>query len=73
MTDDETKIQQFKQLGFSASFHFADDTGKEFNKGIVKMREALQVFDDNPALQPAMREVGRGFLWSLNRERPGEK
>jgi len=66
-------IKQFETLGLSASYHFADDTGKEFRQGTLKKRAALKLFDDNPELQNEMRVVAGGFLWSLASERKQEQ
>ena len=63
-------LTQFKDLGISASCHYADDTGGEWRYGDRDKRSALRLFDDNPASQDAMREIAAGFLWSLKMDRP---
>jgi len=61
---------KFKRHASRASYHYADDSCKEW--GLVKQDKdvALKLFDDNPAMQDEMREMAAGELWSLNSERP---
>ena len=59
-------LEQFKDLGISASFHFADDSGKEWNIAHREQGIALALYRDNPALQDDMRKIAKGFLWSLS-------
>ncbi len=58
-------LEDFKKAGMTASYHFADDTTKEWGLAKKEEAEALRIFDENPALQPEMREIAKGFLWSL--------
>ena len=60
-----TIVEQFDYLGRTASFHYADDSGREWNEGDKLKREAVAIFKANPELQSEMREVAKGFLWSL--------
>ena len=62
-------LNRFTKHGKDASFHYADDTGKEWGSGDREKRDALVLFDSNPALQKEMREIAKGFLWSLKSER----
>jgi hypothetical protein len=70
---DKEYLDQFKAYGMSASFHYADDTCKEWDLADRDKRNALRMFDRHLRLQPAMREIAKHFLWSLNNERPVEK
>ena len=64
MNDDV--LARFKTHGINASFHYADDTASgEWRLGSAEEAKALKLFDDNPPLQPQMREIAKGFLWSL--------
>ena len=63
--NDESTLEEFKRLGDSASFHFADDSCKEWPKARTQEAKALALFRANPHLQDDMREIARGFLWSL--------
>ena len=63
-------IEDFRKHGMDASYHYADDSGSEWHQGAAEERAALELFDANPDLQGEMREVAKGFLWSLNMVRP---
>lgn len=63
-------LDQFKDYGNTASYHYADDTTSEWGAGKRAECNALELFDDNPTLQDDMREIAKGFLWSLSMKRP---
>ena len=63
-------LQQFKDRGISASHHYADDTCKEWGLADREKAKALKLFDDNPSMQRYMRDIAKGFLWSLESVRP---
>ena len=64
-------LQQFKDHGMSASFHYADDTASgEWRLGRNEESMALRLFDDNPSMRGYMRDIAKGFLWSLESVRP---
>lgn len=58
-------LATFKKHGSDASFHFANDTGKEDGLGRESRDKALAIFDTHPALQAQMRKIAGGFLWTL--------
>lgn len=68
--NDKDTLEQFKKHGMSASYHFADDSGSEWNHGNREKSLALELFDAHPDLQTAMREIAKGFLWTLSSDRP---
>lgn len=59
-------VEQFNTLGQSASYHYADDSGKEYGLGVAKEREAMVLFHAHPELEDQFREKANGFLWSLD-------
>ena len=63
-------LQQFKDLGMQASYHYACDHGSEWRLGTPLERRALKLFDDNPSMQRYMRDIAKGFLWSLKSVSP---
>lgn len=67
-------LEAFKRLARSASYHFADDSGGEWQLGYREKTRALAVFDQHPEFQDKMREAAQGELWAsdFNRERPLE-
>lgn len=64
---DEIILETFKEHGFAASYHFADDTGKEFDHGFSELNKAMEIYQHYPELQAAMRDVAKEFLWSIDR------
>ena len=62
-------LENFKELGEKASYHYADDSGKEWSLGNKAKLECLEIFDANPDLHNTMRAIAKGFLWSLGFER----
>lgn len=62
-------LEQFEGLGKDASYHYAGDMS-EFSAGVALERQALKLFDTHPELQKDMREIAKGFLWSLSISRP---
>ena len=68
--DKASLIELFDELGSKASYHFADDSGREWEQGTTLKRYALKLFDACPELQSEMREKAKEFLWSLQRDRP---
>ena len=70
----ESLIEEFIELGNTASYHFADDTCDEWDLGYSAQRKALAIFDAHPELQDEMRKRQK-FLWTLELSRPkkGEK
>ena len=67
-----TVFDDFKTHGMNASFHYADDTASgEWRLGAAEEAKALKIFDGcPPEYQEKMREIARGFLWSLASKRP---
>ena len=63
-------LQQFKDLGKQASYHYACDYGSEWRLGTPLEARALKLFDHSPLLQAEMRVIAKGFLWSLKSVRP---
>jgi hypothetical protein len=62
-------LKEFTDLGMSASFHYADDSGKEWTLANDQKRKAEQLYIQNPDLRPRMEEIAFGFLWSLDTAR----
>lgn len=66
----ELILIKFKRHASSASFHYADDSCKEWGLAKQDKNDALKIFDENPELQNEMREIAKDELWSLSNERP---
>ena len=57
--------QEFERLGKQASFHYAAEGTGEWRLGSNLEQKARALFKQNPALQDEMREIAKGFLWTL--------
>ena len=66
--DDDQKIEQFKNHCHCASYHYADDSAKEWGLADREKNAAMQIWNDNPHLQGQLREAHKGNLWSLELE-----
>jgi len=58
-------LEQFEQLGYRASFHFADDSGRGWDMGYARQREAEALFIQHPELREEMTAISKRFLWTL--------
>lgn len=64
MTDEEI-LDAFKEAGMQASYHYADDSGKEWRLGFLYSGQAQLLAKEHPHLIPQMREIAKKFLWSF--------
>ena len=64
-------LEEFWRLARKASFHFADDTTKEWRLGSNAESEALSMLRRNPEWIPEVRD-NWGELWSLPKEFRGD-
>lgn len=62
-------LQQFEDLGNTASFHFADDSGREWDAAWKAKRAAELLFQQHPDLQDEMITIAKRFLWTLDAEK----
>ena len=67
-----TIIEQFLKHGNSASFHYADDSGREWAAARLDEYEAMQLYMDNPDMQEEM-EKQASFLWSIQQSKDNWK
>ena len=61
-------LENYFKLARKASFHYADDSTKEWSLGDEAKHAALEIFDAHPEFHEEMRAERE--LWSLERERP---
>ena len=66
-------LEKFKQLGHQASYHYAADRTSEWRLGTPLERSAIAMFDAHPELHDEMRDIAKGFLWSLAQRRPEQE
>ena len=62
-------LNQFDHAGRQASYHYADDSTREWKQGDDWKKKALDIYDAHPELHLRMRVIAHGFLWSLETER----
>ena len=63
-------VKEFKRLANLASFHYADDSCKEWGQAAERKNEALAIFDAHPELETELRHAAIGELWNLEGHRP---
>lgn len=59
-------LANFYANGMDASYHYADDSGKEWGHGQALSHKCYQAARDRPDLLPQMLELGRSFLFIFN-------
>lgn len=64
----QTILDEFDTLGRSASFHFADDTGREWHQGNMDKASAMALYRAHPEGREQMKVIAKEFLWSLGLE-----
>ena len=62
-------INEFAHEGMTASYHYADDTGKEWKYGDACKERALALAKAHPELLSRFREISKKFLWAMECER----
>ncbi len=62
-------LKSFKEAGIDASYHWADDTCKEWPQARAMQNKAMDIYWDHPRLQPEMREIAKGFIWTYDFEK----
>jgi hypothetical protein len=67
LIENNQTMNEFYELGMRASYHFADDSGKEWPQAQMAQNQALKLYKENPHLQERMQLLAKGFLWNLER------
>ena len=64
----EDTLEKFIQHGNRCMFHFADDSGKEWDQGEREKLAAMRVWYDNPHLHEDMLYIAQEyqFHWFIN-------
>lgn len=65
MKDEKEIIDHYKSLARSASYHYADDSGKEWDQAREYEQKALDLFYAYPQMERKLRAAHKGNLWSL--------
>lgn len=62
----DPKLEEFERLGMKASYHFADDTCKEWDQGNAAKQAAMKLYYAGTEEEKVqMLLVSKKFLWSL--------
>ena len=65
--NDSDVIKEFQRLANSASFHYADDSGREWPLGKADENEAMRLYHGYPHLQSEMDCIGNMQLWNFKK------
>ena len=57
-------VEEFKKCASSVSFHYADDSCKEWGLAKKGKKAVFKLWDDNPELHDEMLEVMSKQLWA---------
>lgn len=58
-------IDLFRSLAGSASYHYADDTGKEWGDAARDEYDARNLYKNHPELKEDFDMIMRNQLWSM--------
>ena len=56
----------FRQAGMDASFHFADDTGKEWELAYPLQAKCYTLFREHPHRQAHFRDAAKDFIFKFS-------
>ena len=74
MTEQQhSTLRAFESHANSASFHYADDSGKEWGSARSRKRQAMALYESHPDLREHMRPIGERQLWALDFRREAAK
>ena len=59
-------VQFFKHYGLRASYHYADDSTKEWRYGAMAKDKAYKIAAAYPQCEEQFKEVAQNFLWSYS-------
>lgn len=58
-------LDEFQKHGMNASYHYADDSGKEWQLGSVEADKCRAMVLKHPELADKFRNIARHFLFSM--------
>lgn len=61
----QTILEQFEKHASSASFHYADDTCKEWDLADREKAAAMELYSQHPELRDEMRVIINKQLWRI--------
>lgn len=68
MNEEEKKqiLEEFKKAGLDASFHYADDTGKEWHLAYPLVDKCMKLAKEHPELHTEMAEIAKHFIFAMS-------
>lgn len=74
MTEEEKKqiLEEFKKAGLDASYHYADDTGKEWHFAYPLVSKCMKLAKEYPELHTEMAEIANHFIFLMTFKKEGE-
>lgn len=61
----ENPVEEFRKYANAASFHYADDTCKEWDEASRFENRAMQIYHENPDHHEEMNKIGKSQLWGM--------
>ena len=59
-------LEELKKCGMDASYHYADDTGKEWKFAYSLVDKCIKLVKEHPELHEEMKEIAKHFIFSMN-------
>ena len=66
-------LEEFKRCGLDASFHYADDTGKEWYLAYPLVEKCMKLAKEHVELHPEMAEIAKHFIFLMSFNKEGEQ
>ena len=58
-------LEEFKTYGMDASYHYADDSGKEWKFAYPLVDKCIKLVKEHPELHEEMKEISKKFIFSI--------
>ena len=58
-------LENFKTCGMDASYHYADDSGKEWHLAYPLVDKCMKLVKEHTELREEMREIAKKFIFSI--------
>ena len=66
-------LENFKTYGMDASFHYADDTGKEWHLAYPLVEKCMKLAKEHTELHTEMAEIAKNFIFLMSFKKEGEQ
>ena len=70
--EEQEILEEFKKAGLDASFHYADDTGKEWHLAYPLVDKCMKLAKEHVELHPEMVEIAKHFIFLMSFKKEGE-